>query len=382
MILKAIRRVHDGVNPDLELGRHLTDVGFEHVAPVLGGLTWEHGRSSATLGVLTAFVANEGDAWQHVVSDLGLALEEHVRSGEPDPVAPKVTDLSNFERPAAARRGVEQQLGALVETLDLLGRRTAEMHRALADSTDPDMVPEGFTSLSQRSLYQGVRSQVRNALSQMRRSRKGLDEPTRALVDDVLPRGDDLLALIEPLRGDRLGGRRIRVHGDFHLGQTLWTGRDIVIVDFEGEPARPVTARRIRRSPLSDVAGMLRSFGYASRTAVREQSERGLLPETNVDGPEEPAAAWAQWWEDAAGIVYLEAYLDEMAGSELLPEDPAQIRTLLVAHLLEKAAYEALYELRYRPAMLAVPLPRAAVAGGPVTDDDRPLARRHTRRRR
>ena len=356
VILKAIRRVHDGVNPDLELGRHLTDVGFEHAAPVLGALTWEHGRSSATLGVLTGFVANEGDAWQHVVDDLGRALEEHLRTGAPDPGGPKVTDPSTFERPAAARRAVEADLGAFVDTLDLLGRRTAEMHRALADSTDPDMVPEAFTSFSQRSLYQGVRNHVRGALSQLRRSRSGLDEPTRALVDDVVARGDDLLQLIEPLRGDRLGGRRIRVHGDFHLGQTLWTGRDIVVVDFEGEPARPVTARRIRRSPLADVAGMLRSFGYAARTAVREQADRGLLPESNVDGIDEAAVSWAQWWEDAAGIVYLDAYLDEMADSELLPDDPLQVRMLLVAHLVDKAAYEALYELRYRPAMLAVPL--------------------------
>ena len=356
VILKAIRRVHDGVNPDLELGRHLTDVGFEHVAPVLGSLTWDHGRHSATLGVLTGFVANEGDTWQHFVDDLSRTLEEHVRSGAPDPTAPSATAATTFERPAAALRAVTEQLGPFVDTLELLGRRTAEMHLALADSDDPDMAPERFTSLSQRSLYQGVRSQVRGAMSQLRRARKTLDEPTRALVDDVLSRSDDMVQLLEPLRGDRLGGRRIRVHGDFHLGQTLWTGRDIVIVDFEGEPARPVTERRIRRSPLADVAGMLRSFGYASRTAVREQIDRGLLPEPSGDPAEELAAGWAQWWEDAAGIVYLEAYLDEMGDSELLPEDPQQIRMLLVAHLLEKAAYESLYELRYRPALLAVPL--------------------------
>ncbi len=356
VILKAIRRVHDGVNPDLELGRHLGDVGFDHVAPVLGSLTWERGRSAATLGVLTGFVTNEGDAWQHVVDDLSRTLEDHVRSGEPVPVAPRATDASTFDRLAAARRSAVEPLGPFVETLDLLGRRTAEMHRALADSDDPDMAPERFTSLSQRSLYQGVRSQVRAAVSQLRRARNRLDDPTRDLVEQVVDRGDDMVQLLEPLRGDRLDGRRIRVHGDFHLGQTLWTGRDVVIVDFEGEPARPVTERRIRRSPLADVAGMLRSFGYASRAAVREQVDRGLLPDPAPDGGKEPAAAWAQWWEDAAGIVYLDAYLDEMSGSDLLPEDRQQIRMLLVAHLLEKAAYESLYELRYRPQLLSVPL--------------------------
>ncbi len=361
VIIKVIRRVHDGVNPDLELGRHLTDVGFEHVAPVLGSLTWEHGRASATLGVLSAFVANEGDTWQHYVGDLARTLEEHVLSGASEPSGPRVVDPSTFERPAAARRAVEEPLGSFVESLDLLGRRTAEMHRALADSDDPDLVPERFTALNQRSLYQGVRTQVRGALSQLRRARGGLDDAATELVDEVLARSDDLVQLLEPLRGERLGGRRIRVHGDFHLGQTLWTGRDVVIVDFEGEPARPVTERRIRRSPLADVAGMLRSFGYASRTAVQEQIDRGLLPEADTLDGNDPAARWAQWWEDAAGVVYLTSYLDEMGDSELLPSDPEQIRTLVVAHLLEKAAYESLYELRYRPALLGVPL-RALLA--------------------
>jgi len=361
VIIKVIRRLHDGVNPDLELGRHLTEVGFEHVAPVLGALTWEHGRSSATVGVLSGFVANEGDTWQHYVDDLARTLEEHVHSDGPEPHAPRPVDVTTSERPTAARRAAQEQLGPFVESLELLGRRTAEMHRALADSDDPDLMPERFTALSQRSLYQGVRTQVRSALSQLRRARGRLDEPAAALVDQLGSRNDDLLALLEPLRGDRLGGRRIRVHGDFHLGQTLWTGRDVVIVDFEGEPARPVTERRIRRSPLADVAGMLRSFGYASRAAVQEQVDRGLLPEPSGADADEPVAGWAQWWEDAAGVTYLTAYLEEMAGSDLVPEDPEQVRTLLVAHLLEKAAYEALYELRYRPEMLAVPL-RALLA--------------------
>jgi maltose alpha-D-glucosyltransferase/alpha-amylase len=362
LILKAIRRVHDGVNPDLELGRHLTAAGFEHSAPVMGALSWERGTESATLGVLSAFVANEGDTWQHYVDDLSRSLEEHVRRGDPEPSVPRPTDPATFERPAvAARRALDEQLDPYAESLALLGRRTAQMHTALATGDDPAMVPERFTALSQRSLYQGVRTQVRAALAQLRRARGGLDEPTRELLEAVLARGGDLVELLEPLRGERLGGRRIRVHGDFHLGQTLWTGRDVVIVDFEGEPARPVSERRIRRSPLADVAGMLRSFGYASRTAVRVQVDRGLLVEPVGVDAVEPEAEWAQWWEDAAGVTYLAAYLDEMSGSELLPEEPTQVRSLLVAHLLEKAAYEALYELRYRPELLVVPL-RALLA--------------------
>jgi maltose alpha-D-glucosyltransferase/alpha-amylase len=359
LVLKAIRRVHDGINPDLELGRHLTDAGFEHAAAVEGAISWAHGRETATLAVLSTFVPNEGDTWQHLVDDLARTLEDQVRQETAVPVVPRTTDPATFERPAAvAARVLDEQLGPYAETLDLLGRRTAQLHAALARSDDPDMAPERFTALSQRSLYQGVRTQVRAALSQLRRSRAGLDEPALELVEALLGRSDDLVGLLEPLRGDRLGGRRIRVHGDFHLGQTLWTGRDVVIVDFEGEPARPISERRIRRSPLADVAGMLRSFGYASRTAVRTQVDRGLLPhvDAGVGDGVEPMVDWAQWWEDAAGITYLAAYLDEMGDSELLPDEPGQVRDLLVAHLLEKTAYEALYELRYRPELLTIPL--------------------------
>ncbi len=363
VILKMIRRVHEGVNPDLELGRHLSRVGFEHAAPVEGSLSWERAGTTATLGVFSTFVANEGDTWQHYVDDLGLALEAHVMSEATVGSTPHPTDLSTLSRPAAAaRRAVAgEALAPFSDSLELLGRRTAQMHRALADTDAEDMSPERFTALSQRSLYQGVRTQVRNALSQLRRARTRLAVEDQELVDQVLGASEQLISLIEPLRGERLGGRRIRVHGDYHLGQTLWTGRDVVIVDFEGEPARPISERRIRRSPLADVAGMLRSFGYASRTAVSEQVDRGLLPEPSPDLSTEPIDMWAQWWEDAAGVVFMAAYLDEMAGSELLPTEPSQVQTLLVAHLLEKAAYEALYELRYRPGWLRIPL-RALLA--------------------
>ena len=357
-VLKVIRRLHDGINPDLELGRHLGSVGFDHTAEVLGSLSWDRSGIEATLGVLSGFVANEGDSWQYYVDDLGRTLETHVMSGETVPATPRPTDRSTIDRLGAATRRVTEveDFAPFSESLELLGRRTAQMHLALADSHEPAMAPEAFTALSQRSLYQGVRSQVRSALSQLRRSRTRLDDADRALVDEVLARSDDFMALLEPLRGDRLGGRRIRVHGDYHLGQALWTGRDFVVVDFEGEPARPISERRIRRSPMADVAGMMRSFGYASRTAVSEQIDRGLLPEHAAEADQEPIARWAQWWEDSAGITFLAGYLDEMDGSELIPTDPVQLQTLLVAHLLDKAAYEALYELRYRPTWLRIPL--------------------------
>jgi len=357
-ILKFIRRLHQGVNPDLELGRHLTRQGFPHAAEVLGSVTWtdRSGRGS-TVAVLSEFVANEADAWQYMLDGVGRTFEERLMVDESPPAVPGPTDPSAVARPAAAAaRAATEYFAPFAESVDLLGRRTAQLHLALADSDEPDLVPEKFTALSQRSLYQGIRSQVRSGLATLRRARSGLSEVDRAAVDELLAGSDRLVALLDPLRGERLAGRRIRIHGDYHLGQVLWTGRDVVIVDFEGEPARPISERRIRRSPIADVAGMLRSFSYAAHTAVRDQIERGLLPAGEDQGDASQGRQWADWWQDAAGVTFLNGYLDEMDGSELLPSDPDQIRALLVAHLLEKASYEALYELRYRPDWLGIPL--------------------------
>ena len=358
-IAKVIRQLHSGENPDVELGRHLTRQGeFEQVAKVLGSVTWTPKKGDPhTLAIVSEYVPNEGDAWQHYLDDVSRHFEELMVAELEPPAAPRPTDPIATARPAAARdKAASEEFGGFVESVDLLGRRTAQMHRALADSDDADMRPERFTALTQRSLYQGVRSQVRSVLSELRRARTRLGDSDLELAERVLDHGDQLIELLEPLRGDRLGGVRMRIHGDFHLGQALWTGKDFVIVDFEGEPARPISERRLRRSPLADVAGMCRSFGYAAHTAVRDQIERGLLPEHADDRDVGASHEWAAWWQDAAGVVYLAGYLEEMADTELLPTDPEQTRDLLVAHLLEKATYEVRYELRYRPSWLSIPL--------------------------
>ncbi len=356
-ILKMIRQLHEGENPDLELGRHLTGQGgFPHVAPVEGSVTWTPSQGAPrTLAVLSEFMPNEGDAWTHYLSDVGRTFEDLLAAGATAPTAPMPTDPTVIR--GTTRRSPGEEFAPFQASLELLGRRTAQLHAALADSTDPDLVPERYSAMSQRSLYQGIRSQVRSTLSELRRSRSSLEAAERELVDEVLDGGSSLIELLEPLRGDRLGGRRIRIHGDFHLGQVLWTGRDFVVVDFEGEPARPISERRIRRSPLADVAGMVRSFDYVAHTAVRDQVDRGLLSESEASS-DAPGEQWARWWRHAAGSTYLRGYLDESADIDagLLPDEPDQVRALLVAHLLEKAAYEVRYELRYRPTWLSIPL--------------------------
>jgi maltose alpha-D-glucosyltransferase / alpha-amylase len=149
----------------------------------------------------------------------------------------------------------------------------------------------------------------------------------------------------------RIDAMRIRVHGDYHLGQVLSTGTDFVIVDFEGEPARALSARRLKRSPISDVAGMLRSFHYAVHTALHAQAERGLLTPENQKGVGE----WAVYWRRWISATYLRAYLTTMGDSRLLPRNRPELDVLLDAYLLDKAVYEIGYELNNRPGWLSIP---------------------------
>ena len=150
----------------------------------------------------------------------------------------------------------------------------------------------------------------------------------------------------------RITGMRLRVHGDYHLGQVLHTGKDFLIIDFEGEPARPLSERRIKRTPIRDVAGMLRSFDYAAHAALFEQHERGAISTETMDRIE----PWARFWTHWTSVVFLKAYLGSAGQGEFLPKTSKELKTLLEANLMDKALYELGYELNNRPAWLRIPL--------------------------
>ena len=350
VVLKMFRRAQQGVNPDLEIGQFLTAQGFAHSPRVIGCLEYQKGRDEpATLALLTEYVPNEGDLWHYTLDQVGLTYEEALTDGAEglEPLGWAATLSAVGTLPGLHTAEV---IGPYLDTAERLGIRIAELHQALARGGGEVFDPEPFTSLYQRSLFQSLRNQVRQTMQLLRRGRRQLDEPSAVLAEAVLAAEDELLGRFAGLTDHRIEAVRCRIHGDLHLGQVLLSGNDFVVIDFEGEPSRPPSERRLKRSPLVDVAGMIRSFDYAARFGIDQLAERGLV--VDHEHLEARARAWRSW----VTARFLTGYLDEAAGAAFIPDDEADTRLLLSAYVLEKALYEVRYELGARPHWARIPL--------------------------
>ncbi len=357
-ILKLFRKVEEGINPDLEIGRYLTEVqAFESVPSVAGALEYRKGRAKPiTLAILQNFIPNEGDAWRYTLDVLGsyferVMVEQADLTKVPVPTQP-LLDLAELEIPELAYETIGTYLGSA----QLLGQRTAELHMALAAPTeDKDFAPEEFTQLYQRSLYQSMRNLVGQTFPLLERKVGKLSDYNQHLGREVIKQKDAIMARFRMMLDQKMTAKRIRCHGDFHLGQVLYTGKDFFIIDFEGEPSRSLNERRFKRFPLRDVAGMLRSFHYAVHMALRNQIASGLLSEDLTDQGD-GLLAWGRFWHRWVSASFLSSYLKVVASSTFLPQDRQELRILLDAYLLEKAIYELGYELNSRPDWVGIPL--------------------------
>ncbi len=344
-IVKVIRKLEEGVHPELEMSRFLSEVNYPATPPLLAWLE----INGATVSILQAFVPNAGDGWTWLLKHL-----------QPD--------------------GLER-LDDSLPWIRQLGVRTAQMHKALAlHSTDPDFMPEPIDAADLQRWLADVEAMSQRALTGIGRSQDQLDPATRTLAQRLQQQADQLRVQAQALLTAAQGLAKTRHHGDYHLGQVLVSDTDAMIIDFEGEPLRPLAERRAKHSPLRDVAGMLRSFAYAAAAAER------ALP---ADWPAE-RRAWAcarlQDWECKAEQTYLEAYLAIAKGTPICPADEAQALRLIHFFMLEKALYEVAYELANRPDWLAIPLRgvlallgEAPASGGSASGDaaDRRQTRRH-----
>jgi maltose alpha-D-glucosyltransferase/alpha-amylase len=348
--MKLYRRLDEGLNPDVELTRFLTErAGFPGVPPFAGAIAYEGGGTGPRmLCMMQDMVQNQGDAWSLSLDVVGQYLERVLieKPSLPGVTLPALTDLCT---PAVFPSEFVHALGtAYPERVRQLGQRTAEMHLALAsDRNDPAFKPEPFSALYQRSVYQSMRNGLRRTFQLLAKHQRTAKSPE---IEAMLGREREVLARMARVMGRRIPVEKIRIHGDYHLGQVLDTGRDFVIIDFEGEPARPISERRLKRSALRDVAGMLRSFHYAAHTGLARQ-----ITVRDVDIP--TAAPWADIWYEYVSRVFLQSYL-ATAGERrsFLPWEPEDLKILLEAYLLDKAVYEVAYELNNRPDWLRVPL--------------------------
>jgi maltose alpha-D-glucosyltransferase/alpha-amylase len=349
-VMKLFRQLHWGVNPELELGRFLTEQGFPHAPPLAGALEFHRADGERlALAAVHGWVAKGESGWEYTLRALDRYYERVLslpaEGRMPLPVSQPLIQLVRQEFPAE----VPELVGTYLESARLLGMRTAELHLALAsDGKNPEFAPEPFTPFYQRGLYQTMRNTARHSLQKLRDELPRLPAEARPAAQRVLGLEPQLLKRFQSLLALRVSAARIRCHGDYGLGQVLHTGKDFIIVDFEGHPKQVVSERRIKRLVLRDVTGMLCSFHYATDMALTRQVALGRLAE----GERHLRAPWANGWRLWVSVAFLKGYFDTLGRSVLLPATDDELQALLEVYLLHRIVDELGDHLTAQPALV------------------------------
>jgi maltose alpha-D-glucosyltransferase / alpha-amylase len=353
LFLKLYRKLDEGLNPDAEITQFLTErAGFESIPPFAGVLEYHRpGSEVMIMGQLQGFVPNQGDGWTYTLDAVRQYFERVLAVAMEPQEMPQVPSTF-LEVSAAVIPSLLQEMigGVYLETTTILGRKTAELHRALTSAHgDPAFEAEPFSMLYQRSVYQSMRNLSRRVLQLLQKNMKKLPEAVQDAAAKVLDSEKDILVQFQKILETKFTTLKIRYHGDLHLGQVLHTGKDFMIIDFEGEPARSLSERRLKRSPLRDVAGMIRSFHYAAYSALLTYG---------THRPEDVARLepWADLWFRSVSGIYLNTYLFSVEDAPFVPKDRKEFEVLLRCFLIEKAVYELGYELNNRPDWTIIPL--------------------------
>jgi maltose alpha-D-glucosyltransferase / alpha-amylase len=352
-VVKLMRRVEEGTQPEVEIGGFLTKQGFPSTPSFLGHLEYQTEDSEPmTIAVVEGYVRNQGDAWGLFASEFE-SFAEKVSQGQHDDLLQAVRaegSLLELARDGDFEKVFELTGALFAENVKILGTRTAEFHKALSrDLDDPDFAPEPFGYLGQTALSQAMIGAAHRAI-QLAAKAKPKSEEQGAALAAILSHKDMIVRTFERLKSVKIDSMRCRVHGDYHLGQVLYTGKDFVIIDYEGEPARALGERRLKRSPLRDVAGMIRSFDYVATSALLragQAKQYAQYPKISES---------AHLWYLAVASTFLRAYLQVLRGTQLIPSQDQVVEVMLDAYLLEKALYEFGYELNSRPDWIGIPL--------------------------
>jgi maltose alpha-D-glucosyltransferase/alpha-amylase len=348
LMLKMLRRIREDISPEVDIGRFLNEIEFSRAPKFAGSLEYAgHGGSHSTLAVMHEQIAHQTDGWQHALDGLDRYLERAAGWNPADSNLGVLTNLWAATIPEAARTTI----GAYLETAAMLGRRTAELHRAFAGPRAQTVLGTARLDVARvEELRKAVLTDATTLPDLLEKLPADTPDTARRLAALVRSNGGHLIAAVERAI-DRLPRDLLltRIHGDLHLGQILIHEEDAYFVDFEGEPTRSTEERRRLQSPLKDVAGMVRSFCYAAGAAISVRSD---LQGSALDR----LRVWARWWQTWSIAGFLGAYRASAAREPFLPEDPESLESTLQVFLLEKTLYETRYELSHRPAWLAIPL--------------------------
>ncbi|HYM25200.1 MAG TPA: maltose alpha-D-glucosyltransferase [Vicinamibacterales bacterium] len=343
--LKLFRRIVPSTNPELEIGRVLAERGFTHAARIESALEyWRPGLDPGTLAIAHAVVKHQGTGWDFTIDELRRYYER---------VDARVNRTQNPAAPAPVLPA--EQLPPFFAALEQwylatatsLGRRTAELHLTLADTPGPAFEPEPIDAAGLDAIARTMRTHANAALDLLERRSGTIAEAARADAAAILDARERIARAFDAVRSLPSGGMRIRVHGDYHLGQVLRAEDDFVLIDFEGEPARTIAERRAKQSPLKDVAGMLRSYSYAAYAAL-------FVFTVHAPGDLAALEPWAETWRLWASRAFLAGYRETIGGISLVPE--SVFEPLLHAFTMDKALYELAYELDARPDWVRIPL--------------------------
>lgn len=358
LFLKIFRKVEEGLHPDLEIRRFLSEKNqIKHFAPIAGALEYRRpqrtGVGSTTIGILQEFIPNTRSSWDYTLDSLqdffDQVITQQAEITEVPVYSGSLLDLQDVEIPELAA----QTFGSYLVSIQRLGESTAEMHIALASAPEnPDFAPEPFSSLYQRSLYQYCRNLTGQVFLLLKDRLQFLSPNAQDLGNQVLLRQEEILRRFQLIVNQKMTAMRTRYHGDYHLGKVLYTGKDFIIFDFEGREARSLSERRMKRSPLRDVAGMVLSFNYAVSLALQSQIERGMIRSENLPLME----AWSQFWYTWVSATFLKSYLKIANQDSFLPKAKAELQLLLDAFLLEKVISAIDNELKHCPEHVEIPL--------------------------
>jgi maltose alpha-D-glucosyltransferase/alpha-amylase len=338
VVLKLVRRLVAGIHPEAEISRHLTKIGYANTAPLYGEVVRvDPAGVPHTLCILQGFIDNQGDAWNWALDYLRRTIDDLALAVDADDAVP------DREKEAQAIEGYRTMAG-------IIGQRLGELHVALAAPTDdPAFVPETATPEQVQAWTEGTLTLLNSALDLLASRLEQLTDDTHALAQSLLERRAALFETVSKLVPADAGALRTRVHGDFHLGQVLVAQGDAFLIDFEGEPARSLDERRQKSSPMRDVAGLLRSFSYASAAA---QSTTESAPQPTADRKR----ALFERFRGYAAESFLEQYRAAVVTAAQPLVAPASEQALLDLFLIEKAAYEVRYEAANRPTWLSLPV--------------------------